>query len=121
MMMYYTILLISLIIGLIYVRYVPVSGVHFLRVVDLDNRSIQVVDIREYNQSYKHPIPESINIPISYLRRNYQEIGCRKIHVIASDHLEKNMGVRLLRKKGFNVISYTIINNSVDKHQQKSA
>jgi rhodanese-related sulfurtransferase len=118
--MLYMILLISLIIGLVYVRYVPVTGVQSAIVTDLNTHSIQVIDIREYNQSYRHPIPKSINIPIAYLKRNYQEIGSKKVHVIASDHLEKNMGIRLLRKKGFNVISYTIMNDN-GKHQQKSA
>jgi len=118
--MFYMILLISLIVGLVYVRYVPVTGVQFSRVTDFDPHSIQVVDIREYNQSYKHPIPKSINIPIAYLKRNFQEIGSRRIHVIASDHLEKNMGIRLLRKKGFKVISYTILNGN-EKQKQKSA
>jgi rhodanese-related sulfurtransferase len=117
--MLYMILLISLMIGLLYVRYVPVIGVQSARVTELNPHLIQVVDIREYNQSYRHPIPKSINIPIAYLKRNYQEIESKKVHVIASDHLEKNMGIRLLRKKGFKVMSYTIINGN--GNQQKSA
>ncbi|MBY0098710.1 hypothetical protein H0185_18255 [Mesobacillus maritimus] len=114
------ILLISLIVGVVYVRYVPVTGVQSTILTDLHTQSIKVVDIREYNQSYNYPIPKSINIPIAYLKRNYQEIGSKKVHVIASDHLEKNMGIRLLRKRGFKVMSYTIINGN-GKRQQKSA
>jgi len=114
------ILLIGLIIGFVYVRYVPVTGVQSTIVTDLNTQSIKVVDIREYNQSYRQPIPKSVNIPIAYLKRNYQEIGSEKVHVIASDQLEKNMGIRLLRKKGFKVMSYTIINGN-GKPQQKSA
>lgn len=119
--MFYMILLISLTIGLVYVRYVPVTGVQSSRMTDFNIHSMQFVDIREYNQSYKQPIPNSINIPIAYLKRNYQEIANRKIHVIASDHLEKNMGIRILRKKGFNVSSYTIIKGHGKQQQQISA
>lgn len=69
---------------------------------------ITVLDVRDYNQSYKDSIQSSINIPIAYLKRNVAEIQGKKIHIVATNHIEKNMSVRFLRKKGYKVISYSL-------------
>ncbi|MCM3667519.1 hypothetical protein M3181_00720 [Mesobacillus maritimus] len=115
--MYTLILLLIMILGIIYVRYIPVKGVKCTSVSDSNNDSVQLVDIREYNQSYKHPIPNAVNIPIAYLKRHIQEITGCQLHVIASDSLEKNIGIRLLRKKGYNVVGYTLIDNHCLKNK----
>ncbi|SEN34388.1 hypothetical protein SAMN05192533_111162 [Mesobacillus persicus] len=113
-----TLLLLSIILGLIYVRYIPVLGVRCLAMSSLDAESFQVVDVREYNQSYKEPVPKSINIPIAYIKRNYQEISSLNIHIIAADHLEKNMAIRILRKKGFHISGYTMMNCDCNQNNQ---
>lgn len=82
---------------------------------DLQNKSqvdedVILIDLRDYNISTKNPISEAINIPIAYLKRYYRDIHAKKVHVIASDQLEKNMGIRFLRKKGFKISSYSLTN-----------
>ncbi|MDA1477631.1 rhodanese-like domain-containing protein [Bacillus changyiensis] len=94
-----------LILEFIYNRYIPVRGVQCFNTLNAD---AIIVDVRDYHQSYKDPLRTAINIPIAYLKRNYHEISSSKVYVVASDHLEKNMSIRFLRKKGFEVLGYTL-------------
>lgn len=96
----------------LYKRYIPVRGVQYARLEELDFEKINVIDLRDYNDSYKSPIKGAINIPIAYLNRSYKEIPCCKLHVISSSILEKNVGIRFLRRKGFMIIGFTIIEKS---------
>jgi hypothetical protein len=41
---------------------------------------IKVIDIRDFNESYKNPIKGTINIPIAYLKRNINEIPNSELH-----------------------------------------
>jgi rhodanese-related sulfurtransferase len=107
--MLFIIIVISL---FIFRRYLPVIGLNDRKWTDLDINNIKVIDVRDYNDSYKNPIPGAINIPIAYLNRYYNEIPDSDLHVIACDSIGKNVGVRFLRKKGFNVIGYTIISDN---------
>ena len=95
----------------LYRRYLPVYGVRRTHLKDLDLDKITVIDLRDYNVSYKNSIQGALNIPIAYLKRNSQEIPKRELHVIVSSLLEKNIGVRYLRKKGFAVVGYTMVNH----------
>ncbi|WP_228409582.1 rhodanese-like domain-containing protein [Radiobacillus deserti] len=67
-----------------------------------------MVDIRDYNVSSNDVIHGSISIPLAYLKRHHHEIPKEEVHVIASDKIERNLGVRVLRSKGFKVIGYTL-------------
>jgi hypothetical protein len=58
--------------------------------------------------AYNNALPGAINIPIAYLTRYCYEIPNGDLIVLASNSLEKNVGVRLLRKNGFCVSGYTI-------------
>jgi rhodanese-related sulfurtransferase len=78
---------------------------------DLDLDKIKIIDLRDYNESDKNPIEGELNIPIAYLKRNFREIPKRELHLIVSSILEKNMGIRFLRKKGFCVVGYSIVNH----------
>lgn len=98
----------AIVIFILYRRYFPVFGVQCNRLRDLDLDKINVIDVRDYNESYKNPIDGAINIPIAYLKRNYYEIPNRDLHVVVSSLVEKNMGIRFLRQKGFRVAGYTI-------------
>jgi rhodanese-related sulfurtransferase len=93
---------------IMYNRYIPVKGVQCSRTLNVEESSIKIVDVRNYNQSYKDTIVEAINIPVAYLKRNYHEISSMKIHVVASNHLEKNISIRFLKKRGFKVTGYTL-------------
>ena len=115
-------ILLAISFGILYIRYIPVRGVRCLHTSNLIVDSIQIVDVRDYNQSYKDPTPEAINIPVAYMKRNYHEIPRLNIHVIASDHLEKNISIRYLRKKGFAVTGYTVNDcNCKQAQKQKTA
>lgn len=93
----------------LYKRYVPVLGVHYTNVRGSYLDKIKVIDIRDFNDSYKNPIKGAVNIPFAYLNRYIAEIPNREIHLVVSNSLEKNIGIRFLRKKGFRVVGYTII------------
>ena len=99
-------LLISVFITL-YKRAVPVLGVPY------ENRILEsgavIVDLRDYNVSSELPVIGAINIPVAYLNRSHTDIPGRKVHVVAGGTIEKNIGIRILRKKGYEVISYTLL------------
>ncbi|WP_108669112.1 hypothetical protein [Peribacillus acanthi] len=105
-MLYIMIPLLVFTVGFLYKRYVPVRGVPCSVLPDLE--STKIVDVRDYNLSYNDPIIRAINIPVAYMKRHFKEIPNVNIHVVASDHLEKNMSIRFFRKKGFTVIGYTL-------------
>jgi len=112
---------IALLAGL-YIRYIPVRGVRCTTLCNNDDRSIQIVDVRDYNLSYKDPIPTAITMPVAYLKRNYHEIPKMKIHIVAADQLEKNISIRFLRKRGYDVIGYAVTECNCNKHlKAKSA
>lgn len=61
-----------------------------------------------------------MNIPIAYLNRFCHELPNCDLIVLASNTLEKNIGVRLLSKKGFRVSGYTIISENQDLYVKRS-
>jgi len=99
--------LISIIHFLLF-RYYPIYGLHDIDKNEIEINNQFVIDIRDYNEAYKDPVGPGINIPIAYLKRYYSEIPKKDLVVVASNCLERNVGVRILRKKGFKVIGYTI-------------
>lgn len=94
---------------IVYKRYFPVFGVQSNHIKDLKLDDVSLLDVRDYNESDKKQINGATNIPIAYLERHSNEIPKSQIHLVASNFLEKNMGIRFLRKKGFKVVSYTIV------------
>lgn len=92
-----------------YKRYVTAKGVKHDCVEGLkEQEELFLLDVRPYNVSYKDPVEGALELPVAYFIRSYDEIPNRPIHVIASDEMEKNMAVRLLRKKGKQVVSYSL-------------
>jgi len=87
--------------------YFPVYSVVYIPREEIETKST-IIDLRDYNQSSKFSIPGSINIPVAYLNRFSTDIPNRKLYIIASNNLERNVGIRLLRRKGFQVIGYTL-------------
>ncbi|PLT35147.1 sulfurtransferase [Bacillus sp. V5-8f] len=91
-----------------YTRHFPVKKVDCRKkeyIIKDDN--IIMLDIRDYNEIHDSD-SRTLNIPYAYLRRFNNEISNGNIHVIAANQLELNLGVRFLRKKGFNVTSYEV-------------
>jgi len=92
-----------------YKRYFPVFGVRYIHFNELELDNIKIIDVRDYNESFKDPIEGAINLPIAYLKRHHNGIPNSDIHLVVSSLLEKNIGIRFLRKKRFKVLGYTII------------
>ncbi|MBS4193701.1 hypothetical protein KHA97_01280 [Bacillus sp. FJAT-49870] len=96
---------------LIAIRYFPIIGLNYIdNKKELDLTTLIKVDVRDYNESYKNPVKGAINVPVAYLKRYYLEIPSKNLIVVASNRLEKNVGIRFLRTKGFKVVGYTITN-----------
>lgn len=90
-------------------RYFPVCGVRYHDLNDLELDEIKIIDVRDFNESYKNPIKGAINLPLAYLKRNLNEIPDRKLHVVGSNKIDRNVAIRFFRQKGFHVNGYTII------------
>ncbi|WLR42646.1 hypothetical protein LC087_18525 [Bacillus carboniphilus] len=104
---------ISLVMGYsIMIRYVPIRGLRKIEEQDLKGNRLTVVDLRDYQNSSHDAVDGAINIPLSYLERQKMLIPKENIMVIVSTSIEKNLGVRQLRKKGYNVVGY--LNNKKD-------
>jgi rhodanese-related sulfurtransferase len=118
-MLYLFIPILMIFISIIYKRYFPIYKVPCLPTMNLRDRNIVVLDIRDYNEASSKPVPHSLNIPYAYLKRYYKEIPQQTIHVIASDRLERNLGLRFLIHKGFRVKSYFLMESPCSKKHKK--
>ena len=102
-----------------YKRYVTAKGVKHDCAENLSGKEeVTLLDVRAYNISYKDPVNGALELPVAYFIRSYEEIPNGPIHVIAADEMEKNMAVRLLRKKGKNVISYSLTEETCNEQLQ---
>lgn len=77
--------------------------------ISFDHTSTFVLDIRDYNIDVNHK-QSDMRLPFAYLKRFIKEIPKDKVHVIAGDRVELNLGLRYLMGKGYRVVSYQIIN-----------
>ena len=109
--MIYLIIASIVLLVMLYKRYIPVQGVKYYPFEELDLSKLKILDVRDYNESYKNPIAGSLNIPLGYLKRNSNEIPHGDLHLVVSSLLEKNVGARVLRQKGFQVVGYSLVNN----------
>ncbi|MCA0971288.1 sulfurtransferase [Halobacillus litoralis] len=96
-------------------RYMPVLGV---KPLDIDEWTEDVVllDARDYQTSSRDRVEGAYCIPLSYLNRHYQDLPDQEIVLIVRDQVEKNLSTRLLRKKGFHVVGYTLACDTFDQH-----
>ena len=102
------ILIFGIILSVFYKRYCPVSGVQRTECSQINREKINIIDLRDYNVSSHSPVYGAKNIPVAYLNRNLNEIPKDNLHIVASGRIEKNVGIRFLRQKGFQVVGYTI-------------
>jgi len=107
------------IIHFLFFRYYPIYGLHDIDKAEIEINSQFVIDVRDYNEAYKDLVDPGINIPIAYLKRYYSEIPNKDLVVVASNCMERNVGVRILRKKGFKVIGYTIPSQKKKRVKEK--
>lgn len=90
----------------LYRRYFPIRGIVCKKNVVGDY--VVVLDIRDYNEK-RSLTGVSLQIPYAYLRRNFNEIPDEPLHVIATNRIDLNLGIRFLLKKGFRVSSFEIL------------
>ncbi|WP_162632558.1 sulfurtransferase [Paraliobacillus zengyii] len=116
-MMILVVFLLVIIGYMLYARYYPVKGVPCMDEKESKGKNASItLDIRDYNTSSKESLNDSIFIPIAYLKRYHHEIPSKYIYLIASDKIEKNLGIRLLSQRGYQVIGYKLANcNCKDK------
>jgi rhodanese-related sulfurtransferase len=94
----------------LYKRYYPVHNVPCADNWNEANKEdITVLDIRDYNENDVFHIPHAIRIPYAYLPRFYKGIPSRPIHVVVSHKLDRNLSLRFLLKKGFQIKSYSLM------------
>lgn len=109
--MFYTGIALTIIFSrMLFKRYFPIWGIpciSYFSDINYDNRVI--LDTRNYNESIHELVPESIQIPYAYLARYYHEIPDKPIHLIANNTLDRNLSIRFLRAKGFEIKSYSLI------------
>ncbi|WP_243290941.1 hypothetical protein [Bacillus sp. FJAT-47783] len=94
----------------VFIRNFPVLRLRNINMENLDLTTMNIVDIRDYNDAFKSPVHGAINVPVAYFNRYFSKIPQSDLVVVASNRLEKNIGIRFLRKKGFKVVGYTMIN-----------
>jgi hypothetical protein len=117
-MLLFIIIVLSMIIAL-YRRYIPVTGVKAKKEYPTVTESIEILDVRDYNKSFNDPVPLAVNLPIAYIKRNWNELSGTPLHVIASTKVEKNLSIRLLRRKGYRVTGYTLTDKQSPLSQSK--
>ncbi|HEY4600930.1 MAG TPA: hypothetical protein VIG73_06580 [Cerasibacillus sp.] len=94
-----------IILSIYYKRYVPVPGVKRLEKM-MPEEDVTLIDVRDYNEIAYDEDSQITHIPIPYLGRNYQQIPTKKVAIIASDRISRNVSIRDLRKYGFQVVGY---------------
>jgi len=114
-------------IGFVVICFLFVRNIQISRIPQMDKKELElstftILDVRDYNVSYKSSIDKAMNIPVPYIKRHYKDIKSNDLIVVASNRLEKNVGIRLLRRKGFKVVGYILIdsykenNNNIAKN-----
>ncbi|AJD89973.1 hypothetical protein JMA_06560 [Jeotgalibacillus malaysiensis] len=106
-------LIAAIVIALIsfYKRYAPVNGVECVP-EDQMNQSEIIVDLRPYNDSTVNRYSTFQHIPYAYLKRFYKELPKENIHIIASDQVDLKLGIRFLKRKGYQVSKMTLLQQS---------
>jgi rhodanese-related sulfurtransferase len=114
--MIYLILVLLVLLIILYKRYFPVIGVKYTMLEKVDSTKLEIIDLRDYNESYKNPVEGSLNIPVAYLKRHINEIPQKDLHLVVSSLLEKNVGIRALKQKGYRIVGYSYVSqNSINE------
>ncbi|CAM3510430.1 sulfurtransferase [Cytobacillus oceanisediminis] len=107
--MLYILLTMLLLIIPFFKRYYPVKNIPCYSLEQcIPKEDTVLLDVRDYNDSCHCEIPGAINLPIPYIKRYIKEIPHNQIHLVASNSLEKNVGIRMLRKKGFKIVGFSM-------------
>jgi rhodanese-related sulfurtransferase len=110
--MIYFILSLLVTLVILYKRYFPVLDVKCSQIEELDLTKLEILDVRDFNESYKEPIQGAHNIPIAYLKRHINEVPHRDLHLVVSSLVEKNVGIRALKQKGYRIVGYSFVSHN---------
>lgn len=91
----------------LYRRYYPVKHIPCFPVEEIPD-DLLLVDLRDYNESNGSIFSQALHVPVAYLKRHARDIPPKPLHIIVQDDIEKNVGIRLLRRYGYEVKSYSI-------------
>lgn len=100
-------LVLGILLLAVYRRYYPVGRIRCIQSANVPKHLIKV-DLRAYNEVSQDGLKGTLNIPLAYLKRHVFLIPRQSLHVIAKDSVEKNLGIRWLRRYGYNVQSYSL-------------
>lgn len=89
-----------------YRRYVKPCEIKFIERNQLNDPQIELLDVRDYRSSFRHPIEGTTNIPFPYLKRYYRNLSKCDICIVASDRIDVNLAARFLKGKGYKVVGY---------------
>lgn len=89
----------------IYKRYIPILNIPLISDFKPTTDTV-LLDVRDYQTTFKEPIDGAINIPYAYLNRFYKEIPQTSIIIVATDTVEKNLAIRLLKKRGYQISGF---------------
>ncbi|MYL59452.1 hypothetical protein GLW20_18250 [Virgibacillus halodenitrificans] len=95
----------------VYQRYMPVRGIKQMtpqEVAASREENVQLLDIRDYQTSNRDFIIDAHCLPLPYLKRHYHEIPNKRIILIGTDLVEKNLAARFLKGKGIEVTGYCL-------------
>ncbi|RBP01118.1 hypothetical protein [Rossellomorea aquimaris] len=106
-MLVISLLLFSVLSYMMFYRYFPVRTKQWSS-LEVTSRYV-VVDVRDYQDSSKEVCDNIVAIPCGYITRHYHDIPEGPIVVMGSNPIECNVGVRQLKRLGFQVEGYIII------------
>lgn len=112
-----TVVVFSLFILFMLYRYVPASHVQKMDVslTAIEKGDMVAVDTRDYQTSSRDAYEKSYCLPLAYLERHHRDLPTnRPVVLVCSDEVEKNLATRLLRRKGYKVIGYTVPSQKLD-------
>ncbi|WNF38701.1 hypothetical protein RJD24_09875 [Bacillaceae bacterium IKA-2] len=73
------------------------------------NEGTMMVDLRDYQSSDKYPIKGAVVLPFAYLKRYHDDLKGKKLYIVAPGLVDRNLSIRFLKNKGYEVIGYSIV------------
>jgi hypothetical protein len=109
-------ILIAFIVVLLLYKYFPRQPLPKWTVDEVQkNKETVVLDVRDYNISYKTPIEGAYNLPSAYIKRYYSELPNKALVLATIEPQSVRVDVRFLQRKGFNIVGIVDMNQGAMK------
>ncbi|MFB5661448.1 hypothetical protein ACE4RR_06470 [Alteribacillus sp. HJP-4] len=93
-----------------YNRWFPVLGIRCSPVPEQPlPQDTVVLDIRDYQDADRRPVQHAQTLPYPYLKRHISTVKAKQVFLVAPDKVSRNLSIRLLRKNGFKVTGFTVL------------